>query len=134
MKWKAGEAEAILVQVMKEDPSNRTAPYYLDLIKEAQFMDRARKREAVAKTAVGFDVENDWIPSLPNRIPCRFQIRWPRRNLVYTSKGRQDILSKLDRIHLNEVQYDLPLTEVLKPPQDGVPKAAIPDGRRQSTF
>src|SRR5581483_10887321 len=35
-------------------------------------------------------------------------------NTIYTSSGRQAILGKLDRIRLNEVGYDLPLTEVLK--------------------
>ena len=34
-------------------------------------------------------------------------------NLVYTTQGRQDIESKLERIRLNEISYDLPLTEVL---------------------
>ena len=45
---KYDESEAILVEVMREDASNRTAPYYLDLIKEARYMDRARAREAMA--------------------------------------------------------------------------------------
>jgi type II secretory pathway component GspD/PulD (secretin) len=36
-----------------------------------------------------------------------------RTNLVYTTEGRQKILSKLEHIHLNEVSYDLPLLEVL---------------------
>jgi tetratricopeptide (TPR) repeat protein len=42
---KYNEAEVILTEVVKEDPSNRSAPYYLDLIKEARYMDRARRRE-----------------------------------------------------------------------------------------
>ena len=111
---KLDESEAILLEVMKDDPSNRTAPYYLDLIKEARFMDRARKREAVAKSAV-LEVENAWIPPakqdtlpIPNPMAAT--------NLVYTSQGRQQIFSKLNRITLNQEQYDLPLTEVLKPP------------------
>lgn len=41
---KYDEAEAILVQVWKEDPSNRTAPYYLDMIKEARYLHQARKQ------------------------------------------------------------------------------------------
>ena len=39
---KLDRAEAILVQVLREDPSNRTALYYLDLIKEARYSERAR--------------------------------------------------------------------------------------------
>src|SRR5208282_3498544 len=46
---KLNESETLLVQVMREDPSNRTAPYYLDLIKEARFTERARVREATVK-------------------------------------------------------------------------------------
>jgi general secretion pathway protein D len=108
---KLDESESILTRVMKEDPSNRTAPYYLDLIKEARFLDRARAREASVKSDF-VSVENAWIPPskqesypIPNPMATT--------NLVYTTKGRQDILSKLDRIRLNDVSYDLPLTEVL---------------------
>ena len=51
---KYAEAEMILVQVVKDDPSNRSAPYYLDLIKEARYMDDAQPAwEEVAKSAIG---------------------------------------------------------------------------------
>jgi type II secretory pathway component GspD/PulD (secretin)/tetratricopeptide (TPR) repeat protein len=108
---KFNEAEAILVQVVKDDPSNRSAPYYLDLIKEGRYMDRARRREEGVKGAIG-DVEGSWISSrkregLPVPNPM-----WDT-NLVYTTKGRQQIRSKLDSIMLNEVTYDLPLKDVL---------------------
>ena len=108
---KYDESEAILVEVMREDASNRTAPYYLDLIKEARYMDRARAREAMAKSAIG-DVEAAWILStnrdaLPKPNPI------VNSKLVYTTKGRQDILSKLDRIYLDDVRFDAPLSEVL---------------------
>lgn len=109
---KYDEAEVILKQIMKADPSNKTAPYYLDLVKEAQFAATARKREAIAKASIGA-VEKAWIPSskaeslpVPNPMAST--------NLVYTSPGRQKIKSKLDRIRINTVNYkDLPLTEVL---------------------
>ena len=36
-------------------------------------------------------------------------------NLIYTSKGRQAIISKLDRIRLDNVMYDgIPLSEVVR--------------------
>ncbi len=60
---KYNEAEAILNQVVKDDPSNRSAPYYLDLLKEARYMDSARRREENVKSAIG-NVEHAWIPSL----------------------------------------------------------------------
>ena len=108
---KYDEAEVILIQVVKDDPSNRSAPYYLDLIKEARYMDRARRRESGAKSSIG-DVEADWIDnrkrdSLPVPNPM-----WDT-NLVYTTKGRQQIKSKLEAINLNEVTYDLQLKDVL---------------------
>ena len=108
---KYDEAELILVQVIKEDPSNRSAPYYLDLIKEARYMDRARRREGGVKSAIG-DVEGDWIESRKrNLLPVPNPMY--DTNLVYTTKGRQQILSKLSSITLNEVTYDLPLKDVL---------------------
>jgi len=109
---KYDEAEAILVQVVKDDPTNRSAPYYLDLIKEARYMDDARRREEGVKSAIG-RVESAWIQSrkrddLPKPNPMY------DTNLVYTSKGRQRILSKLDSIRLNEVSYTAyPLKEVV---------------------
>lgn len=42
-----------------------------------------------------------------------------RTNLIYTSKGRQAIKAKLDRIHFSEIQFEhLPLGEVLKSLRD----------------
>jgi type II secretory pathway component GspD/PulD (secretin) len=108
---KYNEAEAILTEVVKDDPGNRSAPYYLDLIKEARYMDRARRREESDKGAIG-DVEGSWIESRKrNYLPVPNPM-WDT-NLVYTTKGRQQIRSKLDAITLNEVTYDLPLKDVL---------------------
>jgi general secretion pathway protein D len=109
---KYDEAEGVLKLVLKRDPSNRAAPYYLDLLKEARFANKSRVRESVAKSAL-VTVEEGWLPPTKNE-----QLPMPNpmatTNLVYTSPGRQQILNKLQRIKLNEVQYDLPLTEVLK--------------------
>jgi type II secretory pathway component GspD/PulD (secretin) len=111
-EWgKYDEAEAILNQVMKDDPANRTAPYYLDLLKEARYMDRARRREAGVKSSVA-DVEAAWIPS-SKRESLPVPNPMATTNLVYTTHGRQQIISKLDNIMFNEVSYDLPLKEVL---------------------
>ncbi len=109
---KYDEAEGILNQVMKDEPGNRTAPYYLDLIKEARYMDAARHREAGVKSAIG-DVEGAWVQS-----DKRGRLPHPNNpmattNLAYTTHGRQQILTKLENIMLNEVSYDLPLKEVL---------------------
>ncbi|MGO8700344.1 MAG: tetratricopeptide repeat protein, partial [Limisphaerales bacterium] len=93
-------AEAILVQVLREDPPNRTAPYYLDLIKEARYSERARQREASVKSAL-VNVESAWIAPTNDLGVAN---PWSDTNLVYTTKGRQAILSKLDRMRLNEVR------------------------------
>lgn len=107
---KLGEAEAVLNQVLREDPANRTASYYLDLIKEARYSERARLREAAVKSAL-VNVETAWIPATND---LGIANPWSHTNLVYTTKGRQAILSKLDRMRLNEVRYNaVPLTEVL---------------------
>ncbi len=37
---KYDESEKLLKQVLKDAPNNRTVPYYLDLIKEARYMER----------------------------------------------------------------------------------------------
>jgi tetratricopeptide (TPR) repeat protein len=108
---KYNDAEVILLQVLKEDPSNKTAPYYLDLVKEARYAADARAREAVAKSSIA-TVVKAWIPpskqeSLPIPNPMA------HTNLVYTTPGRQEILSKLEHMRLNEVSYDLPLDRVL---------------------
>jgi general secretion pathway protein D len=98
------EAEDILLQVLKIDPSNKTAPYYLDLVKEARFAANARAREAVAKSAIE-TVERAWIPpSKQDSLPVPNPLA--HTNLVYTTPGRQAILSKLEHLHLDEVKYD----------------------------
>ncbi len=84
---KLDESEAILIQVLKDAPTNRTAPYYLDLIKEARW----KHKHASPITP---------IPLATN-------------NVVY-AQGRRQIFSELNRIMFSEVAYDLPLTEVLK--------------------
>ena len=110
------EAEAVLKEAIKLEPNNKAAYYYLDLIKEAEYKNRASAREEHEKERL-LVVENSWLPShkqdtLPVPNPMA------RTNLVYTTKGRQNIFMKLDQIHLNEVSYDLPLSEVLKTLRD----------------
>lgn len=110
------EAEAELKEAIKMQPNNKAAYYYLDLIKEATYKDKASAREEYEKNRL-LSVENSWLPthkaeSLPVPNPMA------RTNLVYTTKGRQNIFAKLEQIHLNEVSYDLPLSEVLKTLRD----------------
>ena len=59
------------------------------------------------------EVVNYWDPNLnKNNLPVANPVA--STNLVHTSKGRQAIISKLDRIVLDEVEFDgLPLSEVV---------------------
>jgi tetratricopeptide (TPR) repeat protein len=110
------EAEAMLKEAIKIEPNNKAAYYYLDLIKEADYKNRSSAREEYEKDRL-LTVESSWLPPhkqelLPSPNPMA------RTNLVYTTKGRQNIFLKLEQIHLNEVSYDLPLSEVLKTLRD----------------
>jgi hypothetical protein len=102
-KGKLDKAWKILTGVLKEDPTNRMAKYYLDLIKEAQYMDRHRHPGDL--TPIPMATNNS---GHPDPIPLG-----TNHQLVFVTTGRQNILSKLDHIYFDKVQYDLPLTEVL---------------------
>jgi len=111
------EAQAKLREAIKIDNSNQAAFYYLNLAREARATVDHRKRESAGRQST-LEVEQAWFPSnkrdslpVPNPMVST--------NLVYTSRGRQEIKSKLDRIRLNEVFYDgLPLGEVIKSLRD----------------
>lgn len=90
-RGKYDAAETLLVEILKADPSNKTAPYYLDLIKEARYA--AHEKE--------FRFRASQTPS-------------PTPNAT-NSPSRQNILFKLEHIRFDEVNYrDLPLNEVLE--------------------
>jgi general secretion pathway protein D len=109
---KLDEADKKLKEAVKIDPQNQSAYYYLNLVREARFLEALNKRDVTSRKGL-VDVEEAWSPStkkdsLPVPNP------YARTNLVHTSRGRQAIVSKLDRIHLDTVKYDgLPLSEVI---------------------
>ena len=110
-KW--DEAEAKLKEAAAIDPANQGANYYLRLIEDARYSGSSRKRELeVGKRMVEIEdawqrpVQRDVLPA-PNA--------FARNNLINTGPGRQAIVSKLNRISLNDVKYDgLELSEVIK--------------------
>jgi len=114
--WELGkldEAEAKLNQALRLDPENRAAPYYLDLVKDARYRQAARHREAQAKSAL-VEVEQAW-ETKATREKLPVPNPYARTNLVHVGRGRQAIISKLDRIRLESVSYDgLPLEEVIR--------------------
>jgi hypothetical protein len=87
---KLDDSEEILVQVLRDDPSNHVAPYYLDLIKEARYSNYISAPESFRAGPA--------IPSL---------------HVTACPPSRASIFSKLVLIRLGAVKYDLPLTAVL---------------------
>ncbi len=108
------EAEDKLNRALQMDPSSVAANYYLRLVKERRMSDATRRSELESADAL-LQVEKSWdVEQRNGRLEPRPN-SFNRTNLVYTSKGRQNILSKLDRIRVDEVKFDnLPLPEVIK--------------------
>jgi hypothetical protein len=110
---KLEEAEAKLNAALKLDPDNEGAYYYLNLIKQARY-----NREDHLHTVVDNDrmvqVQRAWDRPMPNTsLPTPNP--YGMTNLIYTGSGRQSIVSKLDRIRLDNVSFDsLPLSEVVR--------------------
>ena len=131
---KLHEAFTILTQVSNNAPSNKTARYYLDLIRSTSAWQQSQPIP-LHTTAQPMVIPLTWyeepmlIPLDPAATPQFVQALpasiaqpndlatsnpWPDTNLVYTSEERVAILSKLDRMRLNQVEYQaVPLTEVL---------------------
>jgi tetratricopeptide (TPR) repeat protein len=111
---KLDEAETKLKQAMNRDPESRAAFYYLSLVKEARYSEADRRRDQDSKDGL-VRVEQEWAypvqrELLPKPNP------YASTNLIFTSKGRQAIVSKLDRIRIQTVGpwEDLPLSEVVR--------------------
>jgi type II secretory pathway component GspD/PulD (secretin)/tetratricopeptide (TPR) repeat protein len=109
---KYDEAKGKLLQAIKNDPDNRAAFAYLQMMVERKYVQEADLREAWS-TAMLLDIEKAW-----NAPIKRDQLPVPnpeaRTNRVHTGKGRQMIYSKLDRIRLNTLQFpNVPLSAVV---------------------
>jgi general secretion pathway protein D len=107
------EAQAILKQVLEVDPGNQPAAYYSGIIKEKLNADAGAKKDIEIKDRL-LKITDAWsAPTGRERLPVPNP--YAATNLVYTSKQRQEILTKLDRIRLDSVAYDgLPLSEVIR--------------------
>ncbi|HZQ46762.1 MAG TPA: hypothetical protein VFC07_07125, partial [Verrucomicrobiae bacterium] len=110
---KLDEAEAKLTQAYQEDPSNVAAYQYLQMIKQRRMADASRRAGLAANDSI-LKVEKEWeVAQRGERLEPKPNA-WGRSTQSYLSKGRQAILSKLDRIRLDTVKYDgLPLPEVI---------------------
>ena len=110
---KFDKAEEKLKQTLDLEPNNRAATYYLDLIREQRFAEKARGE----KDGLLHPTDPPKIAAQANTEPLR--VTNPpaaeRPKQIWTSKGRKDLLTKLNTIRLDQVAFDkLPLGEVLK--------------------
>lgn len=107
------QADAKLKEALKLDPSNEAAFYYSSLVKEARFRLAEGRREQDSKKGI-IDVQKAWErPTSRDALPVPNP--YARNNQIHTSKGRQAIASKLDRIRMDNVLWDgLGLSEVVK--------------------
>ena len=107
------KAEAKFLQAAQEDPENRAVWYYRSILAEKKHAREASKREIHSKNKM-VEVAEAWTPhaqhlALPEPNP------FARTNLIHTSPGRQKIQSKMERIILQQVEFDrLPLSEVIQ--------------------
>ena len=111
---KLEDARAKLEEALKLDPDNEGAYYYLNLITQADY-ERQELRHTEQTQKEMQRVEQAWVPpETPDNIPTVAN-PYARTNLIFTSPGRQAIVSKLERIHLDSVSWPdgLPLSEVL---------------------
>jgi tetratricopeptide (TPR) repeat protein len=110
---KLDDAEAKLKEAQKMDPDNPAAYYYMNLIQQAKFARESAQHTVDTQTRMA-QVEKQWV--LPtSKVPLPVPNSYATNSLVYTGPGRQAIIAKLDRIHLDSVSYDgLPLSEVLR--------------------
>ncbi len=109
---KLDEADAKLKLAIQQDPHNEAALYYLNLVSEAKYKEAVKAHEVSMRQDVRA-VEQAWAnPTSRELLPVPNP--YATTNLVYTGRGRQAIILKLDRIHLDSVKYDgLPLGEVI---------------------
>jgi tetratricopeptide (TPR) repeat protein len=108
---KLTEAGVEFREALKINPDSRAAHHYLAAIEEREYARAAASRELASKGKL-VEVEEYWdtqLPKLPEANP------YATTNSVHTSRGRQLIYNKLDRIRLNELKFEgLPLSEVVK--------------------
>src|SRR6266404_4617865 len=109
---KMDDAESRLKQAIKEDPENQAAFYYLNLVREARFKEALSNRDVSSRQGL-LELEQAWA-SPPKRELLPLPNPYARATLINTSKGRQLIMSKLDRIRLDKGWDGLPLSEVIK--------------------
>jgi general secretion pathway protein D len=109
---KFDEAEVKLRQALKQDPHNEAGLYYLNLVSEAKFAQASKKHEVTMRQDIRA-VEQAWANPVSREL-LPVPNPYVKTNLIHTGQGRQVIMTKLDRIRLDNVKYEgLPLGEVI---------------------
>jgi type II secretory pathway component GspD/PulD (secretin)/tetratricopeptide (TPR) repeat protein len=110
---KLEEADFKLKLALKQDPHNEAALYYLNLVSEAKFVQAAKDHEKTMRQDIR-QVEQAWASPVKRELLPVPNPYSRSNNLVHTGLGRQTIISKLDRIRLDKVNFDrLVLSEVV---------------------
>ncbi len=109
---KLKDAEAKLKQALKLDPDNKAAFYYLELIKEQEFVRETKLQQEWSREKM-LDITKEWNSPL-KREALPTPNPYATTNLVHTSRARQVIYAKLDRIRLDVPVYEgVPLSSVI---------------------
>ena len=109
---KLEEADEKFKAALRLDPNSVGAYYYYTLTKQARYAREEKLHEAASGERL-VQVEKSWERVTPNTslsTPNPFATT----NLIYTGAGRQAIVSKLDRIHMDAFYDGLPLSEVVR--------------------
>ena len=110
---KLDEADQKLAQAVKLDPDNAGALYYMNIINQAKYQRETEQHTIDTQTRMA-QVEKQWVlPKSSAQLPIPNP--YATNTLTYTGPGRQMIISKLNSIRLDNVNYDgLPLAEVMR--------------------
>ena len=103
------DAETNLLKALELDPANSAAPYYLDLLKEARYINDARNRERDTKTELEM-VERTWLLSTTAQHLPHPGNPYSTNQEIYTGPGRQVIMRKLKTIRFAELPEPSPET------------------------
>lgn len=107
------EAEWRLKRALAQEPDREDAAYYLSLVHEAQNRRAMAQRNLTSKERL-VEIEQAWEDPVKREI-LPVPNPYARSEAIHTGKGRQTIMSKLDRIRMDNVLFDgLPLGEVVR--------------------